>query len=134
MEDYESMNLKELAEQLISVRDKQDEMSVLEKELNAKKALIEKIMADRMIDEGSSSVKYPGIGSFSLTTSDFPSIINDTVFFEYLKSTGQESMAKYSVNANTLRGWWNKKIDVDLKAESIGLEVHSKIKINVRKA
>lgn len=133
MGSLESLNLKELAEKLMEVRDKEDELEESLKELGKLRATIEDLMVGEMINEGASSVKYSDVGSFSLTTQDFPAIVDDTKFFKYLSNTGQEAMAKYTVNANTLRGWWNKKIDVDLKPEDIGLSIHTKTKLNVRK-
>lgn len=133
LEDIETLSLKELAENLMEIRTKKEDLKLKEKELNQYEELLESKMIETMVDEGSSSVKYPGIGSFSLSTSDFPKIAEDKVFFDYLKNSGQEHMAKYTVNANTLRGWWN-KLPEKLDAETIGLEIFTKTGLNIRRS
>ena len=134
MENLESLSLKELAERLMKVRTDKENLEQVKKDLNAQEDVLEQKMIDVMIDGGEGTVKYPDIGSFTLATSHYPSIADDKVFFEYLKESGQESMAKYTVNGNTLKSWWNKKIDIDLDPETIGLSVFTKTKLNVRRS
>ncbi len=128
----EELDLRSLVEKL---RDKKDEKTAHEeavKTINVEIEELEVLISDLMFQSGQTKATFTGIGTVSPTIGKYPRIVNKDSFFDYLRQTNQEAMIQETVNANTLRSWFNQKAFSEEESEGIGLDYYEKVKISLR--
>lgn len=125
------MELRDLVAELVDIKDR---IKGLEDDVKAAKEEKENIEADiqtLMLDEGMTSMKYPGLASVSLSIRSFPRIIDEEKFFSYLKSINEEGLIKQTVNTNSLASWFKEKQLADESLEEIGLSNYKQPRIHI---
>lgn len=126
--------MRELVEQFSELRKKKEEVSKQAKEIQQKLDELEHQIIENMINDGTSTVIYNGIGRITLTTQSFPRIKDQDKFFSYLRTVGAGDIIKETVHSQTLRGYWNNlkatKGETPVPLE-IGLEVFSEATVSL---
>ena len=120
--------VKKLVEYKALKADLEDQLKEVRKKLDE----VEEVLIQQVLNSGMKSVKFPGLGNFSLFIKEFPRIIDQDKFYGYLETSGQQEMIRKTVNAQTLRGWWNGMTSKPVSTD-IGLEVYTQPSISTRK-
>jgi hypothetical protein len=75
------------------------------KQINKELADIEAALVHTMQTRNIQTIKKPGMGAFTLTANPWPKVLDMDKMVEWLESHGHAGLAKWSVNAQTLRAW-----------------------------
>ena len=127
------MEMQELVATLFALKEEKSRAESAVDQVKSEISIVEQQLIDMMVETGQTSAKFAEIGSVSLTVQSIPSIKDEDLFFNFLKETKQDGMIKYTVNSNTLRGWWN-TLENELSPDDIGLDVYKRPRINTRRA
>lgn len=125
------MELRDLVAELVELK---DHIKGLEDDVKAakeEKETIESEIQTLMLDEGMTSMKYPGLASVSLSIRSFPRIIDEEKFFSYLQSINEEGLIKRAVNTNALSAWFKEKQLADDNLSEIGLSNYKQPRIHI---
>ena len=127
-----SVDLKDLVAELRRLKEDKARLEAELSQVETDKVAIEEQIVAALINSGMNSAKFPGIGTVSYSIQKYPSIANKDLFYKYLRDTDQADLIKETVNANTLRGWFN-SLESEVAAIEIGLNIFEKTGISLRK-
>lgn len=127
--------LTESLKRIRELRDRKDVIAAEEKKINQELEDLQKSVVPAFEVRGASSMKFPGVGQFILTSKLRPRVIDIDGLTEWLDEEGEGSIAKRTINHNTFASWWKERVENgDTLPPETFAEAFNQKSITVRKA
>lgn len=101
--------LFESAHKLAALKEEKTSLAAEIKDVNEQIEKVEKEMLQAMTDLGVGNFKLEDVGIFYVTIKEFPNILNEEAFFQWLKEQGDDSIIQRKINHMTLYKYWKEK-------------------------